>query len=761
MKDKTIRRRSTQIAIAVSLVLGSTTALAQMMQEVIVTARKVDERIQDVPLSISAFSSEALEATNSQDIYDLTRFTPGFSFERLNRYGVQGGVGRPVIRGMSNILGEGNASIFVDGILFSDSILAFPFDLVERVEIIRGPQAALFGRGTFSGAINLVTKKGSNEHENKLSLRAADYDDYETNLLFRGPIVEDKLFFMLHGRYYTFGGMYDNRLDGSDIGDEESADVNGSLEYRSGETFSAIVNAGYSDDDDGMAAIALQDRFANNCHLDVARQYYCGEVLEQSGTTLDSVNLQGDDGLHRYSSRLSTQLAWDFESFKIISNTGLFDTHIEYGYDSTYQAGHFIAPTTVPGAPGYVRTAGDPVRIGSVTRNEVSDRTEWSTELRIQSDEAQRLRWLGGIYYYTSRRDLEERHYLPAALTIVFGETRVDNQAIFGSLGFDLTDRWDVTAEVRYAEDTIGNFKTIPTNVLIEKKFDSVTPRVTTSFKVTPDMMLYASYAKGNKPGVVNADPRFPPEIQFAEEEESKNYEIGIKNSLMGGKLILNAAAYFIDWKKQQLTTTFFFSAPFSGTQSYIINAGQTEVQGLELELQAQLTDSLTAGFTFAYTDAEFIELADTEAGQLFGDTSLAGKSPAGVPKEQASVFGRLGFNLGSSWKGYVRADASYTSKKYDQVFNLAHTGTQELVNLTFGVDGERWSGSLWVKNLTDDRTPSSVTRYVDQMNLNVPQYTNSNPAQNNVLGTTTTERAFFLPLARKRQIGLNMSYRF
>jgi outer membrane receptor protein involved in Fe transport len=271
--------------------------------------------------------------------------------------------------------------------------------------------------------------------------------------------------------------------------------------------------------------------------------------------------------------------------------------------------------------------------------------------------------------------------------------------------------------------------------------------------------MLYLSYAEGNKPGVVNADPRFPPDIQFADEEESKNYEIGIKNTLMDGKLILNAAAYYIDWKKQQLTTTFFF--PTGGTQSYIINAGKTEVQGVELELQAMLTDALTAGFTYSYTDAEFVELNDTEATQLFGDPSLKGKTPAGVPRDQASVFARLEFDVGASLTGYVRADASYTSKKYDQVFNLAHTGAQELVNLTFGIEGEHWSGSLWVKNLTDDRTPSSVTRYVDQMNLNVPQYTNADPAQNNVPGSTTLERAFFYPLARKRQIGLNMSYSF
>lgn len=759
MKDANNARRSARIAIAVSLALGSSSVLADALQEIVVSARKIDERIQDVPLSISAFDSAALEATNSQDVFDLTRFTPGFSFERLNRYGVQGGVGRPVIRGMSNILGEGNASIFVDGILFSDSILAFPFDIVERVEIIRGPQAALFGRGTFSGAINLVTKRGTNEQENRLSVRAAEFDDYETNLMFRGPIVDDKVFYMFHGRYYTFGGMYKNTLDGRNVGAESSYNFNSSVEYRGGGIFSGMFSAGYTKDDDGMAAITLQDRFANNCFLNVARQYYCGAVKEQNSTTLNRAGQMGTDGVHRTASRFATQLTWDFDAFKVVSNTGVFNTNTAYGYDSTYQGGHAIAPTTVPGAPGYNRTAGDPVRTGSVTRNEVTHRNEWSSELRVQSVDTQRLRWLLGAFYYTSRRDLEERHFLASAPTIFSGETRVDNQAIFGSLGFDITDRWDLTAEIRYAEDTVGNLKTIPSIVLIESEFQSTTPRLTARFKMTPDTMIYASYAEGNKPGVINADPRFPPNIRFADEEESKNYEIGVKNTLMGGKFIVNAAAYYIDWNKQQLTSAFTF--PTGGTQSYILNAGQTEVKGAEFELRAVITDALTAGFTYAYTKAEFVVLNDAEAGQLFGNTSLKGKSPAGVPENQASIFGRLAFPVGSNLQGYVRADASYTDKKYDQVFNLAHTGSQTLVNLTLGVDSERWSGSLFVKNLTDDRTPSSVTRYVDQMNLNVPQYVNSNPAQNNVPGSTTLERAFFYPLARKRQIGMNVTYKF
>ncbi|NJO13028.1 MAG: TonB-dependent receptor plug domain-containing protein [Gammaproteobacteria bacterium] len=346
MNDSTAIRNT--LAAAIAAILGAGPALAQtqgdVTEEVIVTARKVEERLQDVPLAISVFTAASLQETGARDLFDLTRMTPGFSFEKVNRYGVQGGVSRPVIRGMSNILGEGNASVFVDGILYSDSILSFPMDIVERVEVIKGPQAALFGRSTFAGAINFITKKGTNTPENKISLRAAEHSDYEGNFLSRGALVQDKLYYMVHGRYYTFDGMYRNSLDGRRVGDEESKNFNASLEYNPGGMFSAIVSAGITRDDDGHAAIALQERFANNCFLNVARQYYCGEVIEQDGAQLDIAGLQGTDGIDRDSTRISAQLEWDFGAFKIVSSSGLFDTEQRYGYDSTYQGGTAIAP---------------------------------------------------------------------------------------------------------------------------------------------------------------------------------------------------------------------------------------------------------------------------------------------------------------------------------------------------------------------------------------------------------------------------------
>jgi iron complex outermembrane recepter protein len=737
---------------------------SQDVEEVIVTARKQQERLQDVPIAVSSFSADELVERDMRDIFDVSRFTPGFSFERLNRYGVQGGVSRPVIRGMSNILGEGNASVFVDGILFSDSILSFPMDVVERVEIIKGPQAALFGRATFSGAINLITKKGSNEPENQVSVRAAEFGDYEASFLSRGPIVDDRLFYMGHVRYYTSDGQYRNLLDGGKVGGEESKNVNAALEYRSGELFSATFAGGYSEDDDDLAAIALQDRFFNNCFLDEPRQYYCGEVQELEATVLDRTNLAGQDGVDRESSRFSAALTWDFGNWALVSQSGIFSTDIQYGYDSTYQGGTVLGPTTIPGSnPVAPRAATDPVRVRSTLRNEVSGRDEWSTELRLETRGEGRARFMAGVFYYQSDRSLEERHFDATAPTIFFGETRVDNWAVFGSAGFDLTDRWNATAELRYAEDTIGNFNDVsPLRVnepLIERTFDSVSPRVTTSFKVTPDNMLYLNVAQGNKPGVINADPRFPPDIRFAEEETSWNYEIGTKNTLFGGRMVANLALYYVDWDDQQLTSTFTF--PTGGTQSFLTNAGKSEVRGAELEITGNITDNFSAGLTYALADTEIKEMNDVEANELFEDPSVAGRKLPGVPENTASIFGRVEFPIRDQMNGFVRADASYVDEKFDQIYNLASTGEQTLVNMTVGFETDHWNFAIFGKNLTDDRTPSSLTRYVDQMNLNVASAPNPNPAQRNVAGTTATERAFWWGMPPRRQFGITASYRF
>src|SRR5690606_3780318 len=128
---------------------------AVALDTVVVTARKTEELLQYTPVTITAMGKAELQERGVQDLYDISLATPGFQFEKLgNRYGAQNGGTRPVIRGMSSIGSESNVAFFVDGIPYSNNMMSFPMDLVERVEVIKGPQSALFGRSTFAGAIN-------------------------------------------------------------------------------------------------------------------------------------------------------------------------------------------------------------------------------------------------------------------------------------------------------------------------------------------------------------------------------------------------------------------------------------------------------------------------------------------------------------------------------------------------------------------------------------------------------------------------------
>jgi outer membrane receptor protein involved in Fe transport len=154
------------------------------LEEIIVTARKTEESLQDVPIAITAFTAQAIEEAGIESVVDLASQTPGFSFNQ--GFGRSGGgnadaSSRPSIRGMSSILGTANASFFVDGIFVSGNPTSYQLDNLERVEVIRGPQSALFGRQTFGGAINFVTRRPTDETRGQVNLTGGEHDHFEAS----------------------------------------------------------------------------------------------------------------------------------------------------------------------------------------------------------------------------------------------------------------------------------------------------------------------------------------------------------------------------------------------------------------------------------------------------------------------------------------------------------------------------------------------------------------------------------------------------
>lgn len=717
------------------------------LEELVVTARKVEESLQDIPLTVSAFSARQINELGVDDINRLGDFIPGLSFEKFGgRRGAEGDTSRPVIRGQSNILGEGNAAIFVDGILFTESFLSFPFDVIERVEVVKGPQAALFGRSTFAGAINVITKRGSNEFEHTIRGRVAQHNDYEVNVSSSGPIIQDKVFYFLHGRYYDYGGEYRNELDGRRVGQEQSWGINGALEVRPIDTVSVLLRASYNEDDDGIPAQALQDRFSNNCFLDTARQYFCGAVQQFDGVRLALDRLAGEEGLRREVVRLTGLLEWDINDFVLTSNTGYISSESTFGNDQTFL-----------GDPG--NEAG-----GTFIRAEDSDRDEWSSELRLQSPVAERFRYSVGAYYYQKRRDRVRR--FPGTDTVFsdFGREIVNNWAIFGVAEIDFLERWTARAELRYQEDEIANRNA--DGMRVGSTFKTVLPRFTLDYRWTDDTLFYGVVARGNKPGTINNDPRLPSDFLFVDEEQSWNYEVGVKTTLLDNRFRFNAAAFYIDWSDQQLSqSTLVAGVPIS----VITNAGKTRVQGLEFDANALVTDKWQVTFSYALADAKLRDFCDPNQGVLTGfDCATAGGVPGGQArgnqtpnssKHQLSFSSVYVQPVTSEMDVVFRGDYAYQSSKYAQVHNFARSGDRDIMNLKLGLTTNRWDLTFFVDNVFDDRTPSTVVRWVDLANLNIGP--NADPRLDNVPDTSNIERAFLVPLADSRQFGATASYRF
>ncbi|NBC30286.1 MAG: TonB-dependent receptor plug domain-containing protein, partial [Spirochaetes bacterium] len=213
------------------------------MEEIVVTARKREENLQDVPIAVTALSSEFINEAGLTSVFDVADYTPNLSFrESFGRT-----FDRPVIRGMSNIIGGANAGVFINGIFVPGTISTAELTNVERVEVIKGPQAALFGRATFAGAINYVIREPGDTLNGRALATVAQDSERDVSGFVGGPLVGDDLSFLLSARTFSMDGQYDNiGTGGGTAGGLSSDSVNLSLRWEPGERFDATFRVAWS-----------------------------------------------------------------------------------------------------------------------------------------------------------------------------------------------------------------------------------------------------------------------------------------------------------------------------------------------------------------------------------------------------------------------------------------------------------------------------------------------------------------------------------
>lgn len=563
------------VALAVSLILAASAAqLAEAqsantvdtfegLEEVVVTARKTTEQLLDVPLAVTAFTADAIEARGITSLDDVAAFTPGLTFSNvLGEF-----LPAPVIRGVApiDIFGELNTAIFLDGVYVAgrEGINFNQLDL-ERIEVVKGPQAALYGRNAFSGAINYVSRRPTTEFKGRATATVGNDGKWLGGLTLSGPIGNGDLSGRLSLLQDQWDGSYDNAYAGDgrkvDIGGYTYKTASGALYWQPSDTFEAELGVYLSDDNiSNSAAIAVasncEDRRVRDVNLGVAAPRssrllnYCGEFPSVDKDAL--VARPEATGENRRVTRSHLKLNWDMtDGASLTAITGYSKVTQNFLVDGSRNTGDLIYtyqanPTfTVPFLPGRRLTRGVKqftsglLQLGPEVRTE-----EVSQELRFESDREQRARYSLGAYFYSNETSAGEQgviatsplpadffsfclactnvgvgitDFVPGVANAaflpyftdplggaVFRDTSVEKgsaPAVFGAFEYDLTERLTASLDGRYTEEE-RKFKDNLTGASGKNSWDLFSWRTTLRYKPADNITLFGGIAQSEKSG--------------------------------------------------------------------------------------------------------------------------------------------------------------------------------------------------------------------------------------------------------------------
>ncbi len=671
--DSRATRRIWPLAALVALAAPALPAADdESVEEIVVTARLREQDLQSVPLSISAFTGAELVNRGITDLEDLARFTPGLDYANSGAPDSR----RPIIRGLSQstrVGDEVNVSTYVDGVYtpgFSGTTLLF--EGLERVEVIKGPQSAIYGRNSFAGAINYVTRKPSSELDLGVRSTLGTDDRQGISGYVTGPLLGEWLSARLDAAHDESGGTNKNAVNGDTLDNVETDYARLALRMVFGERATVDASLTWEDNEYTPAPQTVLDDFserrvgsppccsANPFELGYIRDIGPPGAGRVPGSPLIGRRVKGRvgdtsgayyqdplAGGEREAWRGALNIELNLGAVTLNSLTGYQDRELTYlsDLDTTSEGTWYgsIFGIADPG-PGYYQTVSGPRE----------DRDEFSQDLRLQSNGEGGFRWAVGVYY--SDEDFRDQRIRTAQPAIVTGtgttlglpppplldeDTLVDNtfKSVYGLFDYALSEQWSLSVEGRWtkeekqADNIANNFActgsgldpdgTCPTAELagrLEDDFTYFTPRIILSYQPADDWLLYTLAAKGVKSGGFNANVPGPEvsgsstDERFYEPEENWTYEIGTKFSFWERRGQVAISGYYVDWTDQQILNF----GESSATDPIILNVGKTEVWGAEFEGSLAPIEYVTLNFSYAFTNPEYKDaLFKTSAGWI------------------------------------------------------------------------------------------------------------------------------------------------
>ena len=619
---------------------------AVALEEIVVTARKRAETLLEVPVAVTALTADDIDQKGIENLNDVALFTPGLTYFDS----IQNQLGTPVIRGISQTnlnSPDRNVAILYGGVYLSSTSGANLEILdVDRVEVVKGPQSALYGRNAFNGAINFVPAAPTETFFSKVEATVGSDERYEGKLVVSGPLT-DRIRGRFAASYNTFDGTYRNAAEPNDnLGGYETKNASGSLDFEVTDDLEVKLFGFYTDDHRDPGHLWVYDN--NNCGPNpMAPTATCGEIQYRSNLASSPIA----EGVDREVTLGALDISYQLGSLTFISQTAQYDATIEafteYTANGIGDLQQIIRQSDVNalvamGVPLTTAWLSAPVvrtqRVLQYTGNPPADFKSFSQEFRIESDQEKRLRGSVGLFYYKNEAEAitassfdgtglsaDERVRDQLLFTLsspaivrtdprdMFVSTFLDRtdyqRAYFGTFEFDAFDNLTIGAEARHdTEDRQQTNLTVGPSSLQRKEFDYNTWRGHVDYEISPVQKVYVSAAKGVISGffnpTVDAGTRqpLPAELQSYGPAQNRTYEIGWKAEWLDRRLSTELTAFYINYTGLQINAP----PPPPAITAIVQNLSKVNVRGFEAAVNWAVTDRVRVGATYGYSPTEF-----------------------------------------------------------------------------------------------------------------------------------------------------------
>lgn len=705
------------------------------IEEVVVTAQKRSENLQDVPVSVTALSGQALQERGVTNVIGLNNLAPGLRVSS----GDAAANPKIFIRGVGlsdfNPNSSSGVGVYVDGVYVGSPLAQMAgFYDIGQIEVLRGPQGTLYGRNTNGGAVNITTKRPTQSFAAEASAEYATYNALNLSGAVGGPVIADKLAVRAAAQYVKDDGYTYNRVTGHDVNDTDYWALRLSALYTPTSDFEALfqvnrfVNRGDATQPQhralfpATAAAVGPSGFCAPAYYGTAQ---CGDLFGYVDTDGDNraldANQEGKDKIDLFGA--SANMTWNLGSVSLVSVTAWSWAHRN----------------------AFENTDSSPFQMLEI--NYLARQRQFTQELRIQSNDAagSPLKWvLGGYYLDETVKDASTQDVLRdlrplfpdgfslensvAAFSYPYTQ-KTKGYALFGQADYSLTDRLTATVGLRYSADEKSfDYQSQAEGGLIvlltskqKKTFSAWSGRLGLRYELSEDASVYATYNRGYKSGgFFGGLATTPEELEPYDNEKLDSFEVGLKSELLDRRLRLNMSAFYYDYQDQQV----FAQALRNGLTVLVLdNAASSEVYGAEIEASARVTQNFRIDAGLSLLKATYGEYSSE--GQDFTGNRLPQS-----PKVTFNVAATYSHPLASGARLSGTVDAAYSSKIYFDNSN-AERLSQDAVWVAgaqgswISPDGTIEAG-VFARNLFDETYKVSISNIdslgVDLLTLNRPR---------------------------------------